>query len=185
MSPMAKMLRSLSGIFYLGMTLAALSAAGLMALFFVALADLPRVPEPLSRIIETPPTEIFAATGERIMVMGGRRWVPLSRVSPHFIRAVVATEDHRFWEHKGINKLRTLKALQQQCIWLVGTAGEAAVRGDPPLGAAHHLHQDHPVVCLGGGREAVDGVGDDDVPGGAGAAVDHLDGVGDPIAGAL
>jgi penicillin-binding protein 1A len=65
----------------------------------------------LGRIIETPPTEIFAATGERLMVIGGREVVPLNRISPFFIKAVIATEDHRFWEHHGLDKLRTLKAL--------------------------------------------------------------------------
>jgi 1A family penicillin-binding protein len=44
-------------------------------------------------------------------VLGGREAVPLNRVSPHFIHAVLATEDHRFWEHHGVDKLRTLKAL--------------------------------------------------------------------------
>ena len=43
-----------------------------IGMFFIAVKDLPRVPEPLSRIIETPPTEIYAATGERVMVIGGR-----------------------------------------------------------------------------------------------------------------
>jgi hypothetical protein len=71
---------------------------------------LPQVPEPLSRIIETPPTEIYAATGERIMLIGGREVVPLNRVSHLFIQAVTATEDHRFWEHHGFDKLRTVKA---------------------------------------------------------------------------
>jgi penicillin-binding protein 1A len=69
------------------------------------------VPDPLGRIIETPPTEIFAATGERLMIIGGREVVPLNRISPFFIQAVIATEDHRFWEHHGLDKLRTLKGL--------------------------------------------------------------------------
>jgi penicillin-binding protein 1A len=34
----------------------------------------------------------------------------LNRVSPFFIQAVIATEDHRFWEHHGIDHLRILKA---------------------------------------------------------------------------
>ena len=80
-------------------------------LIFSAAKDLPRVPTPLSRIIKTPQTEIFAVTGEKIMTLGLREPVPLSRVSPYFIKAVIATEDHRFWDHHGINKLRTLKAL--------------------------------------------------------------------------
>ena len=107
----ATFIRRLSTIFYLAFGLAGVAAILAMGLFFSALRDLPQVPEPLSRIIETPPTEIFAATGERIMVIGGREAIPLSRISPYFIQAVIATEDHRFWEHHGVDKVRTLKAL--------------------------------------------------------------------------
>jgi 1A family penicillin-binding protein len=103
-----KMLRI---VFYAALTLSSFAALASIGMFFVAVKDLPRVPEPLIRIIETPPTEIYAATGEKIMVIGGRESIPLNRVSQHFIQAVVATEDHRFWEHHGIDKLRTLKAL--------------------------------------------------------------------------
>lgn len=96
--------------FYGVLLLLGLGAAGLWVAFFVVLQDLPQVPEPLSRIIETPPTEVFAATGERLMITGGREAVPLNRVSPYFLRAVVAAEDHRFFEHSGIDKLRIVKA---------------------------------------------------------------------------
>jgi penicillin-binding protein 1A len=102
--------RRLRVAFYGGLLLLGLGAAALWVAFFVVLQDLPQVPEPLSRIIETPPTEVFAATGERLMASGGREAVPLSRVSPHFLRAVVATEDHRFYEHSGVDKLRIAKA---------------------------------------------------------------------------
>jgi penicillin-binding protein 1A len=111
MNPATAILRRLTGFFYLAGVFAGLGAVLVMGLFFVVVGDLPRVPEPLNRIIETPPTEIFAATGERIMILGGREAVPLNRISPFFIRAVIATEDHRFWEHHGVDKLRTLKAL--------------------------------------------------------------------------
>jgi len=103
--------RRLIWLFYFAATVTAVLAVLGVGLFFFSLKDLPRVPEPLNRIIETPPTEIFAASGERILVLGGREAVPLNRVSPHFIQAVLATEDHRFWEHHGVDKLRTLKAL--------------------------------------------------------------------------
>jgi penicillin-binding protein 1A len=111
MSLFAVSLRRFSIFFYAGLTLAGLGAMLATALFFIAVRDLPQVPEPLGRIIETPPTEIFAATGERLMVIGGREVVPLNRISPFFIKAVIATEDHRFWEHHGLDKLRTVKAL--------------------------------------------------------------------------
>ena len=103
-------LRRFRTAFYFGLLLLGLAAAGLWIFFFVTLRDLPQVPEPLSRIIETPPTEIYAASGERIMLIGGREAVPLNRVSPFFIQAVIATEDHRFWDHRGIDKLRLVKA---------------------------------------------------------------------------
>ena len=103
--------RRFSILFYTGLTLAGLGALLAVGLFFIAVRNLPQVPQPLGRIIETPPTEIFAATGERLIIIGGREVVPLSRISPYFIKAVIATEDHRFWEHHGLNKLRTLKAL--------------------------------------------------------------------------
>jgi len=106
-----KTMRLLRGVFYGLLLLTGLAALSLVVIFFMAMKDLPRVPEPLSRIIETPPTEIFAASGERLLVIGGRESVPLSRISPFFIQAVIATEDHRFWEHHGINKIRMVKAL--------------------------------------------------------------------------
>jgi len=111
MSLFAVSVRRFSTLFYAGMTLAGLGALLAVGLLFMAVRDLPQVPEPLSRIIETQPTEIFAATGERLMIIGGREVVPLNRISPFFIQAVIATEDHRFWEHHGLDKLRTLKAL--------------------------------------------------------------------------
>jgi len=106
-----KTVKYLTGFYYLALTLVGLGACLAMGLFFFVLQDLPQVPEPLSRIIETPATEIIAGSGERILVLGGKEFIPLDRVSPYFVRAVVATEDHRFWEHHGIDKLRTLKAL--------------------------------------------------------------------------
>jgi penicillin-binding protein 1A len=106
------MIRLLRSVFFgLLAGLGLMAIAGLV-LFFVAAHHLPRVPDPLSRIIETPPTTLYASTGERLMVIGGRETIPIDRVSRDFINAVVATEDHRFWNHHGINKLRTLKALQ-------------------------------------------------------------------------
>jgi membrane peptidoglycan carboxypeptidase len=91
--------------------MAALASMGLFCLFLVAVKDLPRVPEPIGRINDTPATEIFSADGQRILTIGGRETVALDDVSYAFIQAILATEDHRFWEHRGINKLRTLKAL--------------------------------------------------------------------------
>ncbi len=40
-----------------------------------------------------------------------REWVPLEKISPHVVNALIATEDHRFYEHHGIDARRTVAAL--------------------------------------------------------------------------
>ena len=42
--------------------------------------------------------------------------VPLSRIAPDVMRALVATEDHRFFEHRGVDVRRTLSALVHTAI---------------------------------------------------------------------
>jgi penicillin-binding protein 1A len=111
MTPVSAIIRRLRSLFYLALLLAGLATIVAMGIFFTVVSDLPSVPEPLSRIIDTPPTEIFAVGGERIMLLGGREAIPLNRISPFFVQAVIATEDHRFWDHHGVDKLRTIKAL--------------------------------------------------------------------------
>ena len=39
-----------------------------------------------------------------------RRWVPIEDVSPHVIAAFVAVEDHRFWDHDGVDWRSVLRA---------------------------------------------------------------------------
>lgn len=106
-----KLLRKMVALFYLFIAFSGIAAVFSAILFFYSIKDLPRLPEPLSRIIETPPTEIFSADGQPVLLLGGREYVPLNRVSLNFIQAILATEDHRFWDHPGLNILRTIKAL--------------------------------------------------------------------------
>jgi 1A family penicillin-binding protein len=104
-------IRWLGGLVALVLALTGVLAVCGTLLLFVVVKDLPQVPEPLRHIIETPPTRIFAANGEQVLQIGGREYIPLNQVSRHFIQAILATEDHQFWDHRGVNKLRTLKAL--------------------------------------------------------------------------
>src|SRR5258706_8415195 len=39
-----------------------------------------------------------------------REWVPLERIAPHVIDALIATEDRRFYDHHGIDFRRTAAA---------------------------------------------------------------------------
>lgn len=112
-----RLLGWLTAGFYFLVAISGLSALGLALLFFITVRNLPQVPVPLSRIIEIPPTEVFDTNGQRVMTLGGRDYVPLERISSYFVQAIIATEDHRFWNHRGVDKLRTLKAL-----WITLTA---------------------------------------------------------------
>ena len=40
-----------------------------------------------------------------------RRWVTLDKISPHVVNALIATEDHRFYSHHGIDFRRTAGAV--------------------------------------------------------------------------
>ena len=96
---------------FTGLICFSLAAIAGMFLVFYTVKDLPQLPFPLSRIIERPQTSIYASNGQILATIGERKTIPLNMVSHDFINAVIATEDHRFFEHHGFNKLRTLKAL--------------------------------------------------------------------------
>ncbi|MES2980369.1 MAG: transglycosylase domain-containing protein [Pseudomonadota bacterium] len=58
------------------------------------------------------PSRILAADGSELALLrqSTREWVELPAVSAHVIDALIATEDHRFRDHKGIDVMRTLAA---------------------------------------------------------------------------
>jgi len=58
------------------------------------------------------PAQILSADGKRLAEFepSHREWVPLSQISPHMVDALISTEDHRFYEHHGIDFKRTAGA---------------------------------------------------------------------------
>src|SRR6185503_711904 len=40
-----------------------------------------------------------------------RQWVPLEKIAPSVVQALIAMEDHRFYEHHGIDFLGTARAM--------------------------------------------------------------------------
>ncbi|RZI44426.1 PBP1A family penicillin-binding protein [Herbaspirillum sp. HC18] len=59
------------------------------------------------------PSVLLSANGTLLAVFsrGQQEQVPIDRISPHVIRALVATEDHRFYDHRGIDLNRTAAAI--------------------------------------------------------------------------
>ncbi|MPW21472.1 penicillin-binding protein [Paraburkholderia sp. CNPSo 3157] len=58
------------------------------------------------------PAQIYSADGKLLAEFKptNRVWVKLSDISPHVIEALISTEDHRFYEHHGIDFRRTAGA---------------------------------------------------------------------------
>jgi penicillin-binding protein 1A len=64
------------------------------------------------------PSVLISADGRRLATFKpmNREWVRLSQISPHVINALIATEDHRFYEHFGVDLLRTATGLGRTLI---------------------------------------------------------------------
>jgi penicillin-binding protein 1A len=58
------------------------------------------------------PAQILSADGKLLAEFkpSNREWVALSDISPHMVDALISTEDHRFYEHHGIDWRRTASA---------------------------------------------------------------------------
>jgi penicillin-binding protein 1A len=90
--------------------LAAVSALGLALLVTYTVILIPFTPS-ISNIRKAKidqPTVLMSADGKRLATLKpmNREWVRLNQVSPHVINALIATEDHRFYRHYGIDLQR-------------------------------------------------------------------------------
>ena len=58
------------------------------------------------------PAQILSADGKRLteFKQSNREWVALADISPYVINALIATEDHRFYDHFGLDWRRTAAA---------------------------------------------------------------------------
>ena len=59
------------------------------------------------------PSVVLAADGSELATLRNvqREWLPLERISPQVIHALLDTEDRRFYEHRGVDARRTLSAI--------------------------------------------------------------------------
>ena len=91
--------------------LAALGLLGLALLCAYAVILIPFTPS-ISDIRKAnidQPSVLISADGKRLATFKpmNREWVRLDRISAHVINALIATEDHRFYEHFGVDLWRT------------------------------------------------------------------------------
>ncbi|HXV78348.1 MAG TPA: transglycosylase domain-containing protein [Candidatus Binatia bacterium] len=91
--------------------LAAIGALGLVLLCAYAAILIPFTPSTadLQKAKIDQPSVLMSADGKRLATFKpmNRQWVRLNQVSPHVINALIATEDHRFYRHYGIDLRRS------------------------------------------------------------------------------
>jgi len=89
-----------------------LASLGLALLFAYTLVLIPFTPSiaAIQKANIDQPAVLVAADGRRLATLKpmNREWVRLKQISPHVITALLATEDHRFYHHFGIDLLRTM-----------------------------------------------------------------------------
>ena len=79
--------------------------------------SLPSLPTDPHDLGIRPGTEMYAASGERIYTFNqSRQWVPLEHISPHVRNALIATEDARFYQHRGIDLVSIVGAVRDNLL---------------------------------------------------------------------
>jgi penicillin-binding protein 1A len=87
------------------------AAASLILLFAYALILIPFTPgiADIRKAKAEAPAILLSEDGKELAVFKrmNREWVELDHISPHVIEALIATEDHRFYQHHGVDLKRT------------------------------------------------------------------------------
>ncbi|WP_238482467.1 penicillin-binding protein 1A [Noviherbaspirillum aridicola] len=95
----------------LARALAWCGAGGMLLLIVWTIVLIPFTPaiSDLRKAKADAPAIVLSADGRELAVLRrmNREWVELDRISPHVIDALIATEDHRFYQHFGVDLRRT------------------------------------------------------------------------------
>ncbi|WP_151632634.1 penicillin-binding protein 1A [Noviherbaspirillum aerium] len=69
--------------------------------------------EDLKAVRDAQPSVLLSAEGTHLATFarGHQEQVTLAQISPHVLKALIATEDHRFYDHPGIDISRSLSAI--------------------------------------------------------------------------
>ena len=89
--------------------LAAVGGLGLLA----ASDYVENMPTKLRDVPSAQVTKVYASDGKTLLTQfytEYRKYVPISQISPHMLRAIVASEDGRFYEHNGVDVKGVVRA---------------------------------------------------------------------------
>ena len=96
-----------------GVALAIAAVPMLLLLYVLVLIPFTPSISDLRKAKTAKPSVVMSADGQELAVFkrANRDWVRLSDISPNVVAALIATEDHRFYEHHGMDFKRTLAAV--------------------------------------------------------------------------
>ena len=97
--------------FYVSVALFIVIVCLVVGMYFKVHKDLPQLPDNLKTIYLKHPTEIYSSDGVLLKVLGERLIVDLDMISPHFQKAIIAVEDARFYEHRGLDHISLIRAV--------------------------------------------------------------------------
>ncbi|GIU40566.1 penicillin-binding protein 1A [Shewanella sairae] len=105
------MVKWLKRLFIAFFSLGLLGIAAIIAAYFYVLPDLPDVTTLKTVKLQTP-LRIYSSDGKLISQFGEKRRIPLKleEVPKPLLQAFIATEDARFYEHKGIDPIGIIRA---------------------------------------------------------------------------
>ena len=105
--------------FYAARAMAVLGFFAFLLLFIYALCLIPYTPDvsDLRKAQVDLPSQVVSSDGKILATFSrwNSEWVPIERISPHAVKALIATEDHRFYEHCGVDFFRTAAS----AVWTV------------------------------------------------------------------
>jgi penicillin-binding protein 1A len=95
-----------------GIGVAALGAALLLVSYALLLVPFTPAVDNVLKARSERPSVLLAADGSVLATFRrtNREWIALDRIPPHVVDALIATEDHRFWQHPGVDWQRSLAA---------------------------------------------------------------------------
>jgi penicillin-binding protein 1A len=113
LSKRVRVYHALKGLFALGIV-----TFGMLCAYAVILIPFTPSISDIRKAKIDQPAVLISSDGKRLATFKpmNREWVRLNQISPHVINALIATEDHRFYQHYGVDLLRTATGILRTLI---------------------------------------------------------------------
>ena len=95
-----------------GLLLVLAAVPALLVVYVLLLVPFTPSISEIRKVAAEQPAQVLSADGKKLAEFkpSNREWVKLADISPHVINALIATEDHRFYQHFGLDWRRTAAA---------------------------------------------------------------------------